>query len=104
MPLDTCPYASDCALADNIGMEAALRVWESFYCQGASVRCERYRLHLSGQEVPVRLLPNGRLLDLPGPSSPVTSLRSARHLAFAAGPEAALDSPDPFRASRVPPT
>jgi hypothetical protein len=44
-------------------MEAALRVWESFYCEGFYVRCERYRLHGSGREVPGCLLPNGRLLD-----------------------------------------
>jgi hypothetical protein len=54
-------------------MEAALRVWESFYCEGFFGRCERYRLHGSGQEVPGRLLPNGRLLDAPEePSSAVS--------------------------------
>lgn len=44
-------------------MEAALRVWQSFYCEGCFTRCERYRLHESGRDVPWRLLPNGRLLE-----------------------------------------
>jgi hypothetical protein len=44
-------------------MQAALRVWQSFYCEGHYSRCERYKLVESGVEVPARLLPNGRLLD-----------------------------------------
>jgi hypothetical protein len=66
MPRSRCPFSAACALAESIGMEAALHVWESFYCEGTSARCERYRLHQAGQVVPVRLLPNGRLLDGPG--------------------------------------
>jgi len=65
MPQARCPFAAECALADRIAMEAALRVWQSFYCEGSCGRCERYRLYQSGQEVPDRLLPNGRLLDDP---------------------------------------
>ena len=60
-----CPYLEECSLAQTIGMEAARKVWESFYCRGSFARCERFRLHQSGQEVPDRLMPNGRLLDLP---------------------------------------
>jgi hypothetical protein len=44
-------------------MTAALRVWQSFYCEGMSGRCERRKLAESGRPVPERLLPNGRLLD-----------------------------------------
>ena len=44
-------------------MTAALRVWQSFYCEGCFSRCERYKLSSSGRTVPERLLPNGRLLD-----------------------------------------
>ena len=46
-------------------MTAALRVWESFYCEGSYTRCERYKLATSGRAVPARLLPNGRLVDPP---------------------------------------
>jgi len=51
-------------------MEAALRVWQSFYCEGSHVRCERFGLHQSGREVPARLLPNGRLLEEPADAAP----------------------------------
>jgi hypothetical protein len=73
-----CPFAAQCGLARSIGMEAALHVWESFYCDGSFGRCERYRLHGSGQEVPVRLLPNGRLLDAPEAPAPARSFSQPR--------------------------
>ncbi len=58
-----CPCAALCGLDRTIAMEAALHVWESFYCDGNFGRCERFLLRQTGQEVPARLLPNGRLLD-----------------------------------------
>jgi len=60
-----CPFLTRCALHANISMKEALRVWQSFYCEGTHARCERYKLASAGAEVPVRLLPNGRLLDVP---------------------------------------
>ena len=57
-------------------MREALRVWQSFYCEGAFARCERHKLLASGRDVPDRLLPNGRLLDVvperpaPAPAAP----------------------------------
>ncbi len=75
MPRTLCPFAAPCGLPRSIGMEAALRVWESFYCEGAYDRCERYRLHEAGQGVPRRLLPNGRLLD--GPEETTTPAPAA---------------------------
>ncbi len=44
-------------------MKEALRVWQSFYCDGAFRRCERYKLTCAGVGVPEKLLPNGRLVD-----------------------------------------
>lgn len=46
-------------------MKEALRVWQSFYCEGVFARCERYKLATAGQPIPDRLLPNGRLQDPP---------------------------------------
>ena len=46
-------------------MREALRVWQSFYCEGAFTRCERYKLATGGRAIPEKLLPNGRLLDSP---------------------------------------
>lgn len=59
-----CPKKTACALTNNISMKEALRVWQSFYCEGSFARCERYKLANLGMSVPVRLLPNGRLQDL----------------------------------------
>jgi hypothetical protein len=44
-------------------MREALRVWQSFYCEGAFARCERYKLATAGRSIPDKLLPNGRLQD-----------------------------------------
>lgn len=63
--MPSCPNVERCAIRQSIGMQAALRVWQSFYCEGCFARCERFKLAASGQEVPARLLPNGRLLDGP---------------------------------------
>ncbi len=61
--MPSCPHTASCALARNVSMREALRVWQSFYCEGGFVRCERYKLALAGCEIPLRLLPNGRLQD-----------------------------------------
>ena len=45
-------------------MKEALKVWQSFYCDGCFTRCERFKLATAGISVPSRLLPNGRLQDL----------------------------------------
>lgn len=54
-------------------MTAALRVWQSFYCEGCFTRCERHKLATAGHKVPERLLPNGRLLDSATELATVTS-------------------------------
>ena len=46
-------------------MREALRVWQSFYCDGMYGRCERFKLAEAGSDVPSRLLPNGRLQEEP---------------------------------------
>ncbi|MGC4000022.1 MAG: hypothetical protein QM767_22335 [Anaeromyxobacter sp.] len=63
--MPSCPELERCVLHRSIGMQAALRVWQSFYCEGCYSRCERYKLASANLAVPVRLLPNGRLLDGP---------------------------------------
>jgi hypothetical protein len=79
----SCPHKSDCGLHQNISMKEALRVWQSFYCEGSFSRCERFKLATAGMSVPIRLLPNGRLQDLqeqpiaaPMPA-PMSSTRAA---------------------------
>ncbi len=60
-----CPHIATCALHQSISMREALRVWQSFYCEGAYARCERYKLATAGRQIPEKLLPNGRLQDRP---------------------------------------
>ena len=59
MPI--CPKLDVCGLQRCISMKEALRVWQSFYCDGIYARCERFKLASAGAEIPDRLLPNGRL-------------------------------------------
>ena len=61
----SCPRYATCKLANGIAMPEALRVWQSFYCDGMYARCERFKLAEAGSEVPLRLLPNGRLQGEP---------------------------------------
>jgi hypothetical protein len=58
-----CPELLDCGLHQSVSMKEALRVWQSFYCEGVFRRCERYKLRATGRSVPEKLLPNGRLVD-----------------------------------------
>lgn len=60
-----CPELLQCGFHRNVSMKEALRVWQSFYCEGAFHRCERYKLVTSGLAVPEKLLPNGRLVVEP---------------------------------------
>ncbi len=73
--MPTCPNSGECALRASISMKEALRVWQSFYCEGAFSRCERYKLATTGAHVPPRLLPNGRLLDAPEEWAPTPAPR-----------------------------
>ncbi len=73
MQTKACSHQAECDLHKSIGMTAALRVWQSFYCEGCFSRCERYKLQESGRPVPARLLPNGRLLDSATELAQVTS-------------------------------
>jgi hypothetical protein len=59
----SCPELYQCGLHRNISMKEALRVWQSFYCEGAFGRCERFKLSNAGIAVPEKLLPNGRLVE-----------------------------------------
>ncbi len=58
-----CPHIAICALTRSTSTREALRVWQSFYCEGAFARCERYKLATAGRAIPDKLLPNGRVQD-----------------------------------------
>ncbi len=75
--MPSCPHVASCALARNVSMREALRVWQSFYCEGAFARCERYKLATAGRAIPDKLLPNGRLQDA-AEEPPADAVVSAR--------------------------
>ncbi len=56
----SCPRYSRCNLPGCLSMEAALRIWQSLYCEAAWERCARRRRLEAGEDVPARMLPDGR--------------------------------------------
>ncbi len=60
-----CARIPACPLFPHFSMKSSLRVWQSFYCEGDFTKCERFKASCAGANVPVNLLPNGKLLDVP---------------------------------------
>lgn len=46
-------------------LKATLGVWKAFYCEDRVTDCQRLKLFEAGKQVPVNMLPNGKLLDVP---------------------------------------
>jgi hypothetical protein len=55
----SCSHASTCPLFPRLNH--TLASWKSSFCDSdeASLQCARYKLSLTGQPVPLGLLPNG---------------------------------------------
>lgn len=68
-----CSHANDCPLFPLL--RSSLRGWRDYYCDTEDrwLDCARYKLSLTGQLVPISLLPNGReahhLRNAPEPGS-----------------------------------
>ncbi|NOY90951.1 MAG: hypothetical protein GXP55_07030 [Deltaproteobacteria bacterium] len=58
----SCPNVSRCPLYEEFNLSASLRTWQIRYCHADFSRCERYRRHACGEEMPSRLLPSGEML------------------------------------------
>jgi hypothetical protein len=63
--MQSCPRVVTCPLFAQFKVKSSLKVWQAFFCEGAFDRCERYQLAVQDRPVPLNLLPNGRLLDVP---------------------------------------
>jgi hypothetical protein len=61
----SCPNATTCELQTTLSMVAALRIWQSLYCDADWERCERRRCLEAGSPMPPKLLPDGRVLGMP---------------------------------------
>jgi hypothetical protein len=45
-------------------MSGNMHVWKDNYCRGEFTKCERYKRSERGENVPKRLLPNGKMLAI----------------------------------------
>jgi len=61
-PKKSCSHVSSCELFPKFAMKAALKVWQTYYCEAQFESCARYKLALEGRPVPQTLLPNGKEL------------------------------------------
>ena len=59
-----CSRKDSCELFPLIQINGALKIWQSFYCDGKFQTCVRYQLGLEGKSIPASLLPNGKNLDM----------------------------------------
>lgn len=66
-----CSRKDNCELFPLISINGALKIWQSFYCDGNYHTCVRYQLGLEGKPIPISLLPNGKNLDLSSASEVV---------------------------------
>lgn len=66
-----CTHKDSCALFPVISLSSALKIWQTFYCDGKFETCLRYQRSLKGEKVAPNLLPNGKELDLVVDVAPV---------------------------------
>lgn len=59
-----CTHKDSCGLFPVISLSSALKIWQTFYCDGKFETCLRYQRSLKGEKVAPNLLPNGKELDL----------------------------------------
>jgi len=59
-----CTHKDSCALFPVISLSSALKIWQTFYCDGQHETCVRFQRSLKGEKVAPNLLPNGKELDL----------------------------------------
>ncbi|MBI3545113.1 MAG: hypothetical protein HY081_00750 [Gammaproteobacteria bacterium] len=72
-----CSHKDSCGLFPIITLSSALKIWQTFYCDGKYETCLRFQRSNNGERVPPNLLPNGKTLDLviekPAPSTPAST-------------------------------
>ena len=64
-----CYRTSNCPMYSLFNLKATMGVWKALHCEGPFADCERLKLFEAGKPVPVNLLPNGKLLEMPPATS-----------------------------------
>ena len=64
MAKEQCPHMIGCALYPVFKLKAALKVWQTNYCEADFTSCARFQKSCCGDQIPNNLLPNGKLLVL----------------------------------------
>lgn len=73
----SCSHKTSCGMFPIISLSSALKIWQTFYCDGEYKTCERYRRSIAGEPVPRTLLPNGKMLDVAASPEPTTTCGTA---------------------------
>lgn len=60
----SCSHRTSCGMFPVISLSSALKIWQTFYCDGNYESCQRYQRSIAGEPVPRTLLPNGKMLDV----------------------------------------
>jgi hypothetical protein len=61
----SCSHSKNCELFAQFALNPALKVWQSHFCESEFKRCIRYQRALEGKSVPLNLLPNGKMIEVP---------------------------------------
>jgi len=64
-----CTHCEHCELYTQFALNPALQVWQQHYCQGEYARCVRFQKSLRKESVPLNMLPNGKVVELPRSSN-----------------------------------
>ena len=58
----SCSHVKNCELFVQFALNPALDIWKQHYCEGDYKTCVRYAKSKTGRQIPLTLLPNGRLI------------------------------------------
>lgn len=61
-----CSHVDSCEMYKLLKLSGSLKIWQARYCFSAQhTECARFKLSLTGKPVPINLMPNGALLQVP---------------------------------------
>ena len=57
-----CSHTQNCQLYPQFAADPSLKLWQQHYCESNYEVCARFKIALTGKQIPLTLLPNGKLL------------------------------------------